>query len=77
VAKVRQCGIARVGSVVGAIGAPHDVDVPIDKVIFNNIGLRDGVSPVRRYIPELMPDIIEGRINPGVPISTALSTPTK
>jgi hypothetical protein len=75
-------GIARVGSVVGAIGAPHDVDVPIDKVIFNNIGLRDGVSPVRRYIPELMPDIIEGRIklaksSTGRPTSTALTTPTR
>ncbi len=58
-------GISRVGSVVGAIGAPHDVVVPIDRVIFSNIGLRGGVSPVRRYIPELMPDVLEGRINPG------------
>src|SRR5205823_12406047 len=31
--------IARVGSVVGAIGTPHDVDVPIETVIFRNIGL--------------------------------------
>jgi Zn-dependent alcohol dehydrogenase len=23
------------------------------------------VSPVRRYIPELLPDVLEGRINPG------------
>jgi threonine dehydrogenase-like Zn-dependent dehydrogenase len=58
-------GIARVGSVVGAIGAPHDVVVPIDTVIFRNIGLRGGVSPVRRYIPELMPDVLAGRISPG------------
>jgi threonine dehydrogenase-like Zn-dependent dehydrogenase len=34
-------------------------------VIFSNIGLRGGVSPVRRYIPELMPDVLEGRIKPG------------
>jgi len=57
--------IARVGSVVGAIGAPHDVIVPIDTVIFRNIGLRGGVSPVRRYIPELLPDVLSGAINPG------------
>lgn len=57
--------IARPGSVVGAIGAPHDVQVPIDTVIFKNIGLRGGVSPVRRYIPELLNDVLEGRINPG------------
>jgi threonine dehydrogenase-like Zn-dependent dehydrogenase len=59
-------GIARVGSVVGAVGAPHGVNVPIDRVIFSNVGLRGGVSPVRRYIPELMPDILEERINPGL-----------
>jgi len=57
--------IARVGSVVGAIGAPHDVVVPINTVIFRNIGLRGGVSPVRKYIPELLDDVLEGRINPG------------
>lgn len=57
--------IARVGSIVGAIGAPHNVQVPIDTVIFRNIGLRGGVSPVRRYIPELLPDVLEHKINPG------------
>ena len=58
--------IARVGSVVGAIGAPHDIVVPMDIVIFRNIGLRGGVSPVRRYIPELLDDVLEGRIHPGL-----------
>jgi len=29
------------------------------------VGLRGGVSPARRYIPELLPDVLEGRINPG------------
>jgi threonine dehydrogenase-like Zn-dependent dehydrogenase len=57
--------IARPGSIVGAIGAPHGVEVPIDTVIFRNIGLRGGVSPVRRYIPELLPDVLEDRIQPG------------
>jgi threonine dehydrogenase-like Zn-dependent dehydrogenase len=58
--------IARVGSIVGAIGAPHNVVVPMDIVIFRNIGLRGGVSPVRRYIPELLDDVLEGRIHPGL-----------
>ncbi|MGE5288996.1 MAG: zinc-dependent alcohol dehydrogenase family protein [Micromonosporaceae bacterium] len=57
--------IARVGSVVGAVGAPHGVHVPIETVIFRNIGLRGGVSPIRRYIPDLLPDILNGTINPG------------
>jgi len=57
--------IARPGSIVGAIGAPHDVEVPINTVIFRNVGLRGGVAPVRRYIPELLDDVLAGRINPG------------
>lgn len=57
--------VARPGSVVGAIGAPHDVHVPIDTVIFRNVGLRGGVAPVRRYLPELLDDVLAGRINPG------------
>jgi len=60
-------GIARPGSVVGAIGAPHDIDFPVmDTVVFRNVGLRGGVAPARAYIPELLPDVLEGRINPGV-----------
>jgi len=57
--------IARPGSIVGAVGAPHDVDVPIDTVIFRNVGLRGGVAPARRYIPELLDDVLEGGIHPG------------
>ena len=57
--------IARPGSIVGAVGAPHGVEVPIETVIFRNIGLRGGVAPVRTYIPELLEDVLEGRINPG------------
>jgi threonine dehydrogenase-like Zn-dependent dehydrogenase len=58
-------GIARVGSIIGAIGAPHGVHVPIETIIFRNIGLRGGVAPVRRYIPELLGDVLSGAINPG------------
>jgi threonine dehydrogenase-like Zn-dependent dehydrogenase len=57
--------IARPGSVVGAIGAPHDVVVPIETVIFRNVGLRGGVAPVRRYLPELLEAVLAGAINPG------------
>jgi threonine dehydrogenase-like Zn-dependent dehydrogenase len=57
--------IARPGSTVGAVGVPHGVEVPIETVIFRNIGLRGGVSPARTYIPELLDDVLEGRIHPG------------
>jgi threonine dehydrogenase-like Zn-dependent dehydrogenase len=59
--------IARPGSLVGAIGAPHHIDFPImDKVVYGNIGLRGGVAPARAYIPELLDDVLAGRINPGL-----------
>jgi threonine dehydrogenase-like Zn-dependent dehydrogenase len=59
-------GIARPGSVVGAIGAPHGIDFPImDTVVYRNIGLRGGVAPARTYIPQLLDDVLGARINPG------------
>ena len=57
--------IARPGSIIGAVGAPHGVVVPIEAVIFRNIGLRGGVAPARTYIPELLDDVLTGRIDPG------------
>jgi threonine dehydrogenase-like Zn-dependent dehydrogenase len=58
--------IARPGSVVGAIGAPHAINFPVmDKVVYGNIGLRGGIAPARAYIPELLEDVLDGRINPG------------
>jgi threonine dehydrogenase-like Zn-dependent dehydrogenase len=60
-------GIARPGSVVGAIGAPHRIDFPVmEMVVYRNVGLRGGVAPARAYIPELLEDVLEGRINPGL-----------
>jgi threonine dehydrogenase-like Zn-dependent dehydrogenase len=41
------------------------VVVPIETVIFRNVGLRGGVAPVRRYISELLDDVLAGRSNPG------------
>lgn len=59
--------IARPGSVVGVVGAPHHMDFPVvDRIVYGNIGLRGGVAPARAYIPELLPDVLEGRINPGL-----------
>jgi threonine dehydrogenase-like Zn-dependent dehydrogenase len=58
-------GIARPGAMVGVVGVPHDVEVPINTVIFRNIGMRGGVAPVRRYLPELLGDVLAHRINPG------------
>src|SRR5438128_3909188 len=58
-------GVARPGSVVGTVGVPHGVENPMETVIFRNIGLRGGVAPARTYIPVLLNDVLDGRINPG------------
>ncbi|HEY4751669.1 MAG TPA: zinc-dependent alcohol dehydrogenase family protein [Candidatus Limnocylindrales bacterium] len=57
--------ITRSGGMVGAVGAPHGVEVPIETVIFRNVGLRGGVAPARRYLPELLDAVLAGEINPG------------
>lgn len=59
--------IVRPGSMVGVVGAPDGVDLPVvETIVFRNIGLRGGVAPARAYLPELMHDVLEGRINPGL-----------
>jgi threonine dehydrogenase-like Zn-dependent dehydrogenase len=57
--------IARPGSTVGFVGVPHKVELPIDTMFRHNIGLHGGSAPVRAYIPELLDDVLEGRIEPG------------
>ena len=57
--------IARPGSMVGYVGVPHGVELPIGEMFFRNKGVRGGSAPARAYIPELLPDVLEGRVNPG------------
>ena len=57
--------IARPGSMVGYVGVPHGVELPLQEMFFHNKGLLGGSAPVRAYIPELLEDVLEGRIDPG------------
>jgi len=57
--------IARPGSMVGYVGIPHGVELPIGEMFPRNKGVRGGLAPARAYIPELLPDVLEGRIDPG------------
>ena len=57
--------ITRPGGMVGYVGIPHGVEAPVQTMFFRNIGIRGGVAPVRRYIPELLNDVLAGRIQPG------------
>jgi hypothetical protein len=32
----------------------------------SNVGVRGGVAPVRNYVEELLPEVLDGRIRPGL-----------
>ncbi|GAA3823933.1 zinc-dependent alcohol dehydrogenase family protein [Nocardioides panacisoli] len=57
--------VARPGSTVGFVGVPHGVELPVGRMFSKNVGLRGGVAPVRRYLPELLDLVRDGRIDPG------------
>jgi threonine dehydrogenase-like Zn-dependent dehydrogenase len=59
-------GMARPGGAVGRVGVPHYEAIPASQPAFyNNISVSGGPAPVRAYIRELLPDILESRIQPG------------
>src|SRR2546422_1151968 len=59
-------GIARPGGAVGRVGVPQSETIPASRpAFFENITISGGPAPVRAYIEELLPDILDGRIEPG------------
>jgi hypothetical protein len=58
--------IARPGGAVGRVGLPQGESIPEARLTFsNNVSVGGGVAPARAYIEELLPDVLEGRIEPG------------
>jgi len=58
--------IARPGGAVGRVGVPHYPATPgAELTFYRNVTVGGGPAPVRAYIKELLPDILEGRIEPG------------
>lgn len=58
--------IARPGGAIGRVGVPHDVTIPADSPTFyQNLTISGGPAPVRAYIESLIPDVLEGKIEPG------------
>ena len=55
----------RPGGLVGTVGVPHGVEVPIEDLFWSNLGLRGGPAPVRRYLPDLMERVWKREIEPG------------
>ena len=59
-------GIARPGGAIGRVGVPHYAAIPqAQPMFYGNISVGGGPAPTRAYIEELLPDVLEGRIEPG------------
>jgi threonine dehydrogenase-like Zn-dependent dehydrogenase len=57
--------ITRPGGAVGRVGVPQHEALPALPTFFGNIVVGGGPAPVRAYIDDLLPDVLEGRIDPG------------
>jgi threonine dehydrogenase-like Zn-dependent dehydrogenase len=57
---------ARPGGAVGRVGVPQEAVIAEgETTFFDNVTIAGGPAPVRAYIEELLPDVIEGKIEPG------------
>jgi threonine dehydrogenase-like Zn-dependent dehydrogenase len=63
---VTALGIARPGGAVGRVGLPQHDEIPTTMTtFFDNVTISGGPAPARAYIEELLPDVLDGRIEPG------------
>jgi threonine dehydrogenase-like Zn-dependent dehydrogenase len=66
--------VARPGGMVGFVGAPHGSgQVPMQRMFSKNFGLRGGLAPARAYLPELLNEVIEGRLDPSPILDLSVS----
>jgi threonine dehydrogenase-like Zn-dependent dehydrogenase len=55
----------RPGGYVGYVGVPHGVELEGQQLFFAHVHLHGGPAPVRRFLPELIDLVWNGKINPG------------
>ncbi|MFD9545400.1 zinc-binding dehydrogenase [Streptomyces sp. NPDC060022] len=60
-------GVVRPGGVISRVGMPQYEEAPIGftSLFGPNITLTGGPAPVRAYIDELLPGVLEGKVEPG------------
>ncbi|HME31142.1 MAG TPA: zinc-dependent alcohol dehydrogenase family protein [Terriglobales bacterium] len=62
----------RPGGSIGYVGVPHNALLDLQPVFFTLVRLHGGPAPVRRYLPDLINLVLEGKINPGKVFDLAL-----
>ena len=66
--------MARPGGAVGRVGVPHYSAIPrAEPSFYSNVTVSGGPAPVRAYIEELLPDVLDGRIEPGLVFDRTVS----
>ncbi|OKI49275.1 zinc-dependent alcohol dehydrogenase family protein [Micromonospora sp. CB01531] len=60
-------GVVRPGGVISRVGIPQYEHAPVGfaSLFGGNITLTGGPAPARAYISELLPDVLDGKIEPG------------
>jgi threonine dehydrogenase-like Zn-dependent dehydrogenase len=68
-------GAVRPGGVISRVGVPQYDEGPIgfDTFFRRNLTLTGGPAPVRAYIDELLPGILDGSVNPGLVFDRTVS----
>jgi threonine dehydrogenase-like Zn-dependent dehydrogenase len=56
---------ARPGGFVSFVGVPHGVELKGEQLFYGHVHLHGGPAPVRRYLPQLIELVLDGRIRPG------------
>jgi threonine dehydrogenase-like Zn-dependent dehydrogenase len=59
-------GSVRPGGAIGRVGVPQFAEGPGVRATFlQNVTVTGGIAPARAYIDELLPEVLDGRIEPG------------
>jgi threonine dehydrogenase-like Zn-dependent dehydrogenase len=74
-------GIVRPGGVISRVGVPQYEEAPVGfgSLFGKNVTLTGGPAPVRAYIEQLLPAVLDGTVNPGLVFDRTVSledTPT-
>jgi len=61
-------GIVRPGGVISRVGVPQYESAPVGfgSLFGKNVTLTGGPAPVRAYIEQLLPAVLDGTVNPGL-----------
>jgi threonine dehydrogenase-like Zn-dependent dehydrogenase len=58
--------VARDGGTISRVGAPQYEEMPMGfGEFFRNLTVTGGVAPARAYIEELLPEVLDGTLEPG------------